>query len=64
MADPVRALLDGALKRQREFERAVFERPPATMEAFNVILGRWLELEETSTWLKSVLDEADKDEDA
>lgn len=50
-------------KRQRVIEDSVFRSPPANMEDFQLRLGRWLELEETSQWLSKLLKDLDTQED-
>lgn len=57
-------LLGSVIQRQRELEQTVFKNPPASLEEFNLRLGRWLELDQTKDWIAEVLRKADQDEES
>lgn len=49
--------LKRALDRQRALEANVFVKPPADWAAFNVLRGRWMELNDQIAELKKVLND-------
>lgn len=56
-------LLAEVRSRQAVLTDAIFRSPPRNFEEFQLRLGAWLELNETSDWISKMIRKSDEDEE-